>query len=246
VRGRRIADKAHRFTAYTLIIFSGIAMCVTAYGTVSLITHSRRMKRAWIERELDRLDDARKAFLAGTASAEQLHLLEQERAGQEMEEAREREKERKKEAGIWGQVREAVGAQVSRGQMGEETERQRERRLARQRGETGQEWLVADAGAEPGILAPGTKVKEAVKAGGSEIPGVGFDSKGRPVPAGRVEYVTRTVEEDRNTGEKRPTVRAAGPLDVMADNAISRVTDPAVREGKSWLSWMKGEKKSAD
>jgi hypothetical protein len=204
------------------------------------------MKRAWIERELDRLDDARKAFLAGTASAEQLHLLEQERAGQEMEEQREREKERKKEAGIWGRVKEAVGAQVSKGEMGEETARQRERRLARQRGETGQEWLVAETGAESGVLAPGTKVKEAVKAEGSAIPGVGFDSKGRPVPAGRIEHVTRTVEEDRSTGEKRPAVRAAGPLDVMADNAVSVVTNPAVQEGKSWLSWIRGEKRSPD
>ena len=65
-------------------------------------------------------------------------------------------------------------------------------------------------------------MKEAIRVTPTDIPGVGVDSKGRPVPAGRVEYITRTVGEE-TTGQKTVTVRVGGPLDMMASNAAGAV-----------------------
>ncbi|OCT51032.1 hypothetical protein CLCR_08823 [Cladophialophora carrionii] len=242
--GRNIADRAHRLTAYGLILFSGLAVCVTAYGTISLIAHSRRQKRAWIERELDRLDEARKAFLRGDATAEQLHLLEQERAGQEIEAARMKEAEKKKSEGVWGRVKGLVGGQLAKGEMGEETVQEREKRLTRKQrgGEAG--WIEGEvqpvASATSPAATPGSVVRTAVQVAPSEIPGVGIDSKGRPVPAGRVEYLASKVAKEPTTGERTVTVRAGGPLDVMASNVAGAVAGSSSTEGKSWLSWIRG------
>jgi hypothetical protein len=98
----------------------GIATVISLYGLGSLITHNRRQKRAWIEREMQRLTDARAAFLRGEATPEQLHLLEQERAGEEMAKMAAMEKRRKKEAGVWRRLKEVVG--ISSGDMGREKE----------------------------------------------------------------------------------------------------------------------------
>jgi hypothetical protein len=246
--GRNIADRAHRLTAYGLILFSGLAVCVTAYGTISLIAHSRRQKRAWIERELDRLDEARKAFLRGDATAEQLHLLEQERAGQEMEAARMKEAEKKKSEGVWGRVKGLVGGQLAKGEMGEETAQEREKRLTRKQRGVEERWIDGEVqhGASASLSAhsPGSTVRTAVQVAPSEIPGVGIDSKGRPVPAGRVEYLARKVEEEPSTGGRSATLRVGGPLDVMASNVAGAVAGSSSTEGKSWLSWIKGSSSS--
>ncbi|KIW66324.1 hypothetical protein PV04_05660 [Phialophora macrospora] len=245
--GRNIADRAHRLTAYGLILFSGLAVCVTAYGTVSLIAHSRRQKRAWIERELDRLDEARKAFLRGDATAEQLHLLEQERAGQEMEAARMKEAEKKKSESVWGRVKGLVGGQLAKGEMGEESAQEREKRLTRKQRGVEEGWIdgeVRPVASASSAHMPGSIVRTAVQVAPSEIPGVGIDSKGRPVPAGRIEYLARKVEEEPTTGGRSATVRAGGPLDVMASNVAGAVAGSSSTEGKSWLSWIRGSSSS--
>ncbi|OAL39399.1 hypothetical protein AYO20_01269 [Fonsecaea nubica] len=238
--GRVIADRAHRLTAYGLIIFSGLAVCVTAYGTISLIAHSRRQKRAWVERELNRLDDARRAFLKGEASAEQLHLLEQERAGQEMEAARMKEAERKKQEGYWNKLKGFVGGQMAKGTMGEETAEEKSRR------ETSAEWKHREEDLVGGQVPPpsrGLPVRDAVQVAPSGVQGVGIDSKGRPVPADRVEYITRKAEDeparDDRTLAARPTT-VGGPLDVMASNVAGAVGGPSTGGGRSWLSWIRG------
>jgi hypothetical protein len=69
---------------------------------------------------MQRLTDARAAFLRGEATPEQLHLLEQERAGEELAKKAAMEKRRKKEAGMWGRLKEVVG--ISSGDMGREKE----------------------------------------------------------------------------------------------------------------------------
>lgn len=253
--GRVIADQAHRATAYGLILFSGLAVCVTAYGTISLVAHSRRQKRAWVERELERLDDARRAFLRGEATAEQLSLLEQESAGQQkkveaptarmqsLEEASQREQS-SSSGGIWGRVKGLVGGTLAKGEMGQETERERQIRLARKSGQAGQEGYI-EGEIQPTSTstspAPGSVVREAVPVTPSEIPGVGIDSKGRPVPAGRVEYISRTVGPQSSAGSTAtataaPTVRVGGPLDVMASNAVGATTS----QGQGWLRWIRG------
>lgn len=215
---------------------------VAAYGTFSLVAYSRRQKRAFVQRELDRLDDARRAFLRGDANAEQLHLLEQERAGQEMELARMREAERKKREGLWGRVKGLVGAQAASGEMGDETEGERsarEARMARRDQGTGTENEIVE-GQIPVEVKPG---KLAVPAQPSGIVGVGVDSKGRPVPAGKVEYLSSEVEDERRTGERDVAARTgvtAGPLDALADNIAGAVAPKT--EGQGWLSWIRGSK----
>ena len=238
--GRNIADRAHRLTAYGLILFSGVAVCVSAYGTISLIRHSRRQKRAWVERELDRLDEARKAFLRGDANAEQLHLLEQERAGNEMEAARMKDVERRKADGIWGRMKGLVGGQLAKGAMGEETAQEKEKRISRKQrgGEEG--WIEGKVSPSASGAGPGSRVREVVQVTPTDIPGVGLDSKGRPVPAGRVEYISRTVGEEPHTGEQVAKVRVGGPLDVMASNAVSGFAGSSNSQNQGWLSWVRG------
>ncbi|OAP59978.1 hypothetical protein AYL99_04980 [Fonsecaea erecta] len=243
--GRVIADRAHRLTAYGLILFSGLAVCVSAYGTISLIAHSRRQKRAWVERELTRLDDARRAFLKGEATAEQLHLLEQERAGQEMEAARVQEAQRKKEEGYWTKLKGFVGGQMAKGTMGEETAEEKSRREARaaweQRGlNPGEDSSTAD-GVQPVPAVQGVRVAP------SGVKGVGIDSKGRPVPANKVEYIARKAEDEprRVEGDVAASPAAVGgPLDVMASNVVGAVAGPSTEGGRSWLSWIRGSSSS--
>jgi hypothetical protein len=226
--GRRWADRAHRLTAYGLILFAGVSVVVAAYGTTSLIAHNRRQKRAWIERELDRLDEARQAFLRGNANAEQLHLLEQERAGDEMAAAHKRQVEQKKTQSYWSSLKGMVGVQAAKGEMGVETDaerQQREARRTRQQTPSGEGWIEGE------VRPTATAVAS------SGIKGVGVDSKGRPVPENKVEYVAGKLEDERRTGEKAVTARTGitgGPLDALADNVVS--------DGRGWLSWLKGSK----
>jgi hypothetical protein len=56
----------------------------------SLIIYNRRQRALWIDRELQRLLEAKQAYVAGSATQEQLELLEKEKAGEE-------EKRRKEE-----------------------------------------------------------------------------------------------------------------------------------------------------
>ena len=67
---------------------------------------------------MQRLTDAQSAFLSGAASPEQLHLLEQERAGEELVNIRELDRVLKKERSIWNRVKNAVG--MSSRDMGRE------------------------------------------------------------------------------------------------------------------------------
>ncbi|EXJ80985.1 hypothetical protein A1O3_07273 [Capronia epimyces CBS 606.96] len=232
--GRRWADRAHRFTTYGLLLFAGVSTVFAVYGTTSLIAHNRRQKRAWIERELDRLDAARQAFLRGEASAEQLHLLEQERAGQEMDTARKHEAERKKSESYWSKLKGLVGVQMAKGEMGQETESQKLEREARRA--RWQQPQTAEQGFVEGEVRPVTVAQSGVK-------GVGVDSKGRPVPANTVEYVASHGENERRSEGIEATVHTGargGPLDVLADN-VAEAVKPST-ESRGWLSWFRGSK----
>ncbi|EXJ90530.1 hypothetical protein A1O1_03633 [Capronia coronata CBS 617.96] len=232
--GRRWADRAHRFTTYGLLLFAGVSTVVAAYGTTSLIAHNRRQKRAWIERELDRLDAARQAFLRGEANAEQLHLLEQERAGHEMESARNIAAEKKKNESYWSKIKGMLGGQMAKGEMGQETEAERLEREARQARR--QQQQIAGEGFVEGEVRP-------VAVAESGIKGVGVDSKGRPVPANKVEYLATKIEEERRAGEKEVTAHTrskGGPLDALASNVADAVKPST--ESQGWLSWIRGSK----
>lgn len=76
----------------------GVAGILTIYSVTSLINHNRRQKILWIDRELQRLLDAKKAYVAGTATAEQIELLEKEKAA---DEEKRRRDELKKETAFY-------------------------------------------------------------------------------------------------------------------------------------------------
>ncbi|KAF3491127.1 uncharacterized protein GIQ15_00644 [Arthroderma uncinatum] len=86
--GRTWADRFHRAAVFSLITASGIAGILTIYSMTSLFMHNRRQRDLFIEKELDRLLDARKAYVAGTATQEQLQLLQKEKAADEEKRAR--------------------------------------------------------------------------------------------------------------------------------------------------------------
>ncbi|KIW19877.1 hypothetical protein PV08_00452 [Exophiala spinifera] len=237
--GRVWADRAHRFTAYGLILFAGVTVVVAAYGTTSLIAHNRRQKRAWIERELDRLDAARQAFLRGDATAEQLHLLEQERAGEEMEAARKREVERKKSESYWSRLKSIMSANAAAGQMGTETEEEKQEREARRarRQQRSSSPSATDETFVEGEVRP-------VAVTSTNVKGVGLDAKGRPVPLDKMEYVKAAAGDELRPGENEVVPRTApvgGPLDQLADNVSRAVVSPST-QSQGWLSWLRGSK----
>ncbi|KAI1618911.1 hypothetical protein EDD36DRAFT_45196 [Exophiala viscosa] len=238
--GRRWADRAHRFTAYGLILFAGVSTVVAAYGTTSLIAHNRRQKRAWIERELDRLDQARAAFLRGDATAEQLHLLEQERAGEEMEAARKRAVERKSSESYYSRFRNMFASQAAKGEMGTETEAERVTRQQQDaRRARGRQGPADDSFVEGEIRPTAVATGVPLPVASSGIQGVGVDSKGRPVPQDRVEYLS-TPPVGQAAGVDAGTRRKGGPLDQWAGNVADAVTHPTQNQG--WLSWLRGGK----
>lgn len=219
----------HRATTYGLLGLAGTSAIVATYGLVSLVRHSRRQKRAFIERELDRLAEAQKAFLRGEADAEQLHLLEQERAGDEMEVQRDKEKARKKEEGIWARVKGKLGGVGAVGDMGGETAEEAKVREMRSRGrETVLQQSIVESEVRP----------VAVEQTG--IQGVGLDAKGRPVPLTKTERVVRTpAEHESVVGDGATRIsKVAGPLDVLAGDVADAVV-PAKSKG-GWLSWIRG------
>lgn len=221
----------HRFTTYALIAFTGVSTVVAVYGVTSLVAHNRRQKRAWIEREMNRLGEAQQAFLRGEASAEQLHLLEQERAGEEMALQHKRQVEQKKSESYWSRFKGLVGTTAAKGEMGQETEQQRLAREARQ--------ARARQNVHDGSYVEGEVQPVAMAAAPSGIKGVGVDSKGRPVPQDRVEYLSSKIEQERRSGEKEVVARTGttgGQLDVMAGNVV----DAAKGGQKGWWSWVSG------
>ncbi|KAG5301758.1 hypothetical protein I7I48_01882 [Histoplasma ohiense] len=82
-KGRIWADRAHKITVYTLITASGIAAALTIYSATSLIIYNRRQRQLWIDKELQKLLDARKAYVAGNPTPDQLLLLEKEKQAEE-------------------------------------------------------------------------------------------------------------------------------------------------------------------
>ncbi|KAF7509597.1 hypothetical protein GJ744_007635 [Endocarpon pusillum] len=217
--GRRVADKTHRIVAYGLIGFSGIAALISVYAMTDLVLHHRRQKRAWIDRELQRLQDAQQAFLRGDATPEQLHLLQQERAGDEIVEKAKRERERKKRESWWRKGKALIGLGPKEGLSPEE-----EARYGR-----------VQSRAEMEVL-PGERLLE-------EEQWVGDKNDGKSV----TEAVRDMVEDRRRTGEKQvdhlPGTHG-GPLDVLASNITNSVRTETGAGKVSWFGWGQGKDQS--
>ena len=224
---------------------AGVAAIFSIYSLTSLITHNRRQKRAWIDRELERLRAAQTAFLQGLATPEQLHLLEQERAGEEMAAQRSAEKTKKKEQGIWAKVTGFLRSGTSGGSMGREEVEARELR-------EGGRGRISEEPRLEGQLRPQEQAvtyRQGVPEGsrpaavrGSEVRGVGYDERGRPVPVNKLQPIDRSIGYEKRTGEEEVTARTGitgGPLDVLADNVSDKVVD-SVHGDRGWLSWLRG------
>jgi hypothetical protein len=211
----------------------GIATLISLYAVTDLVLHNRRQKRAWIDRELQRLQDAQQAFLRGDPTPEQLHLLEQERAGDEMVERAKAAKERKKRESWWGRGKAAVmgltvGVESGNGVQGTD-------RVGKQEeGRYGRVQNTSKAAGEVEVL-PGERLLE-------EERWIGDKRDGRSV----TEAVRDMVDERRRGGEKRgesATGLHSGPLDVLAGN-ITEAVQEKTAQGSGWLNWGKGKDQS--
>ncbi|ORY61658.1 uncharacterized protein BCR38DRAFT_411512 [Pseudomassariella vexata] len=77
---RKYFDVAHRYTVMGLIGFSGLALMVTVYATVDMMIYNRKRRDEFftLQKQLqaDSLEAARLAYMSGTASPEQISLVE--------------------------------------------------------------------------------------------------------------------------------------------------------------------------
>ncbi|KAL4893382.1 cytochrome oxidase c assembly-domain-containing protein [Aspergillus ambiguus] len=90
--GRRFANRAHKAMVYTLIAASGVCGALTVYSMVSLTLYNRRQRALWVENELQKLQDARTAYVAGSATPEQLELLKNEKIAEIVKQKKAEEK----------------------------------------------------------------------------------------------------------------------------------------------------------
>ncbi|XXG95354.1 hypothetical protein Hte_001616 [Hypoxylon texense] len=81
---RRYFDAAHKFTVLGLIGFSGLALFVTLYATADMMVYNRKRRNEFfaLQKQLraDSLEAARLAYMTGTASDEQVALVEEAEA----------------------------------------------------------------------------------------------------------------------------------------------------------------------
>lgn len=164
---------------------------------------------------MQRLSDAQQAFLKGEATPEQLHLLEQERAGEKIAQKAQETKRRKKEESLWGKVKGLMPG-FSRGDMGKEKETVMAEEASSDTGAGGVRLL------EEGWVDPSEMASRRVGGGG----------------------VMQAVNESRREGEKELVTRTGstgGSLDVLADNFVGALTS---RSDSGWMSWVRGGGKS--
>ncbi|KAH9886609.1 hypothetical protein F4778DRAFT_474156 [Xylariomycetidae sp. FL2044] len=80
-QSRRFFDAAHKVTVMGLIGFSGLALFVTVYATGDMMIHNRKRRNEFfaMQKQLrtDSLEAARLAYINGTATEEQISLVEE-------------------------------------------------------------------------------------------------------------------------------------------------------------------------
>ncbi|KAI1496283.1 hypothetical protein F5X99DRAFT_76087 [Biscogniauxia marginata] len=78
---RRFFDAAHKFSLAGLIGFSGLALFVTVYASADMMIYNRRRRGEFfaMQKQLkeDSLESARLAYMAGTATEDQIALVEE-------------------------------------------------------------------------------------------------------------------------------------------------------------------------
>lgn len=83
-------------------LWLGICGVLTVYSMVSLTLYNRRQRALWVERELQKLQDAKAAYASGSATPEQLELIKNEEIGEIMK----RKKEEAKAQRPWNRAKE--------------------------------------------------------------------------------------------------------------------------------------------
>ncbi|KAI0155210.1 hypothetical protein GGR57DRAFT_464566 [Xylariaceae sp. FL1272] len=77
---RRFFDAAHKFTVMGLIGFSGLALLVTVYATADMMIYNRKRRNEFFAQQRqfkeDSLEAARLAYMTGSATPEQIALVE--------------------------------------------------------------------------------------------------------------------------------------------------------------------------
>lgn len=90
--GRVVADRAHRYTALGLIGLTVLSAMVATAGVTDMLVHNRRRRNEWFaEKHAKTKSDLKEAFAAmdhGTATDDQMLLINRERAAAEAAEAR--------------------------------------------------------------------------------------------------------------------------------------------------------------
>ena len=188
---------------------------------------------------MDKLEGARAAFLKGTANAEQLHLLEQERAGEEIGRRNEENKRRTKEEGWLGGVKKLFRGSGARGADAQErtlVERAEELKNS--------ERAFVEREAEGRRFMQGGREVELRPAAveNSAVAGVGLDERGRPVPLGKMEAVPVGTSTKKSDSPIIAEVQArrGGQLDALAEN----ITSSAQSTGSTWWGSIFGGSKS--
>lgn len=79
----------------------GVCGVLTVYSMVSLALYNRRQRALWVDRELEKLQQARMAYVNDTATPEQIEMLKNEKIGEIMKQKKEEGKEQRP----WNQVK---------------------------------------------------------------------------------------------------------------------------------------------
>lgn len=83
------------------LIAIGVCGALTVYSIISLTLYNRRQRALWVENELKKLDNAKRAHAAGTATPEQAEIVKNEMIGDIMK----RKKDEEKEQRPWNQAK---------------------------------------------------------------------------------------------------------------------------------------------
>ncbi|KAI0423931.1 hypothetical protein F5Y09DRAFT_169288 [Xylaria sp. FL1042] len=231
---RRFFDAAHKFTVMGLIGFSSIALLVTVYATADMMMYNRKRRGEFfaLQKQLkeDSLEAARLAYMTGTATDEQVALVEDATA-------------KAKEAGIAlppilsaPQAAAPVGGRevpVAEGMVGRSDD---DAETQKRGGVTG--WLF------------GGLKKEETRHGDEETLGTG-DERWRTTPATPTAAVTATAGEVAGNlrdkakvafEQERDVQRRGGPLDQIGiDGTVTTTTTTTATTGsgegkkKGWL-----------
>lgn len=90
--GRVWADRAHRFTAVSLIGLTVVSGAVATAGITDMLLHNRRRRNEWLAEQQAKtareVAEARRAQAAGSATEDQMLLINRERAADEAAEAK--------------------------------------------------------------------------------------------------------------------------------------------------------------